>query len=236
MIWWNKMGEQSSRKSAIQRRAEPMESGPGASRRVSRGLMQALERRQIVPGQRLIETEIALQYGVGRNAVREAIQWLAAHGVIEVSRHRSAAIRQLDVAEALEVIDVAAAVIGLAANLAARQFRAEAHQQILTQAESELRAACDADAAGATGRARRHFYRMLIELGGNRELHRLFPAIGLPVVHAHYPAGRAARLHPEEFADITRAVACRDPEGAEAAARTHMARMRAAIQAEGARA
>lgn len=37
-----------------------------------------------MPGQRLIETELLLRFGVGRNAVREAIHWLAAKGIVEM--------------------------------------------------------------------------------------------------------------------------------------------------------
>ena len=94
----------------------------GASRRVSRGIMRALELGQLVPGQRLIETQLAAEYRVGRNAVREAVQWLSATGVIDLSRYRSAALRELDPVETLEVLEVAEAVIGLLLKAAARRL------------------------------------------------------------------------------------------------------------------
>src|SRR5580692_1352120 len=92
----------------------------GAIDRVAQEILSALERRRLVPGQRLIETEIALSLGVGRNAVREAIQRLAAKGIIDLSRNRSPSIRQLDLDETMEVLEVADEMFGLAARVAAR--------------------------------------------------------------------------------------------------------------------
>src|ERR1700693_5469543 len=93
-----------------------------ASDRVSFGIIQALEQQRMVAGQRLIEPALASQFGVGRNAVREAIQRLAARGIVDLSRNRSPAIRMLSVEEAMEVLEVAEAMTGLLARGAARKF------------------------------------------------------------------------------------------------------------------
>src|SRR3546814_3335354 len=55
----------------------------GATQRVYLGILQDLEKHRMVPGQRLVETELALHFGVGRNAVREAMQRLAVRGVVD---------------------------------------------------------------------------------------------------------------------------------------------------------
>lgn len=44
-----------------------------------------------MPAQRLVEMELASQYGVGRNSVREALQRLEAEGIVELFRNRGAA-------------------------------------------------------------------------------------------------------------------------------------------------
>ena len=69
--------------------------------------MKDLEEGRMVPGQMLAETNIAVRFGVGRNAVREAMQQLGARGVIDLSRHRSPTIRLLDKAETSEILAVA---------------------------------------------------------------------------------------------------------------------------------
>lgn len=201
--------------------------GHGAGRTVSRGIMRALERRQLAAGQRLVETDLAAQFGVGRNAVREAIQWLSAHGAIDVTRHRSPAIRQLDPAETQEVLDVAAPIMGLMARAAARRYRPEAHGVSLHAALQALKAADEDDTPGAFSQARRRFYRLLIEIGANRELKRVFPAIGMHVLYAQYPSGRLRRF--SDFQAIAEAITAGDAEAAEAAGRAQIEAVRASV-------
>ena len=199
--------------------AELSGNAKGAARSVSRGLMRGLEQGRIVPGQRLIETDLAAEYGVGRNAVREAIQWLAAQGAIDVSRFRSPAIRRLDEGEAQDVLDTAEPILALMARAAARNFREE-HAEALASASKALEGEDFA-------RARRHFYGALLAIGGNRELPRLFRVSGLQILYAQYREAGAARAHLEALA---RAVALGDPMAAEAAAKHHVAAIRRALK------
>ena len=205
----------------------PAESG--ASRRVSRGIMRALEQNRLVPGQRLVETALAAEYRVGRNAVREAVQWLAAHGVIDVSRHRSAALRQLDAAETLDVLEVAEPLIGLLAKAAARNYQAGTHENRLKTALGEVE---QADSSGFA-RARRHLYRTLLEIGGNKELQRLFPAVGLHILLAQYRTVIQAAQCVRDFRAMAVAVAAHDVDHAHALGRAHIGRIRKAILAQG---
>lgn len=192
--------------------------------------MQALERGRLMPGQRLVETALATEYGVGRNAVREAVQWLAAHGIVDITRHRSAALRRLDAAETLEVLEIAEALIGLLAKAAAGGFQETAHAVLLAGA---LAAVARADEAGFA-RARRHMYGTLLEIGGNRALARLFPAAGLDILFAQYRAAVPARQGLEDFRVLATAIANRDVEHAHALGRAHIARLRAAVLSAGA--
>ena len=59
-----------------------------------------------MPGQRLVEVDLAAQFGVSRNSVREALQRLAAQGLVDLFRNKGAAIRTLSPQETLEVLDV----------------------------------------------------------------------------------------------------------------------------------
>jgi DNA-binding GntR family transcriptional regulator len=187
--------------------------------------MQALEQGRLAPGQRLVETSLAAEYRVGRNAVREAVQWLAALGIIDVSRHRSASLRRLDPAETLDVLEVAEAIIGLLLKAAARNFRPASHEKRLQAALAEIE---QAD-AGAFARARRHFYAALLDIGGNGELHRLFPAIGLHILFAQYRAALAKPHGLDLFRAMAASVANRDAEHAHTLGRAHIAQLRQAI-------
>ncbi len=200
--------------------------GPGASRRVSRGIMQALEQQRMVPGQRLVETELAAHYGVGRNAVREAVQWLAAHGVIDLTRHRSATIRRLDAAETADALDVAEPLVGLIVTTAARRYRAQDHRVLLETALARLEDGARADTPGAFSRSRRLFYRALIEIGGNSELSRLFRVLGLHIVYAQHRSPGLEQGRLGDFQAMAAAVAAGDVARGETAGRDHVARVR----------
>lgn len=203
--------------------------GPGASRRVSRGIMQALETQQLVPGQRLVETDLAQQYGVGRNAVREAVQWLAAHGVIDLTRHRSAAIRRLDAAETADTLDVAEPLVGLIVRTAARRYRTQDHRAPLEEALARLEQGAEADAPGDFSRGRRHFYRTLIEIGGNSELSRLFRSLGLHIVYAQYRSPGLERGRLADFQAMAAAVVAGNVERGETAGRAHVMAVRGIV-------
>src|SRR3546814_19344995 len=78
---------------------EMQEYGPsgepaGSARPAFLGILRDLETGRMVPGQRLVETELASRHGVGRNAAREAMQQLDARGVVDPTPHRSPAIRK----------------------------------------------------------------------------------------------------------------------------------------------
>ena len=202
----------------------------GASQRVYLGIMQDLEAHRMVPGQRLIETDLAARFGVGRNAVREAIQRLSVRGVVDPSPNRSPSIRHLDLAEAHEILDVATALTSLAARAAARAFDPARHAGTLDAAMEALDAVDTTSGPGHFSRARRQFYRTMLWIGGNRELQRLFPAIGMHIVYSQYQSPTLQQLRMADYRIIGEALVANDPDAAERGARRHVDSVRAAIE------
>lgn len=200
----------------------------GSTRRVYLGILGDIDDGRMVPGQRLVETDLALRFEVGRNAVREAMQHLAGRGVVDLSPNRSPAIRSMDLAECLEVLDVALAMTRLAVRVAASRY-APAHRAAFDIAIADLVEAAASGEAAQFSRARRGFYRTLLLVGGNRELQRLFPAIGMHIIYAQYPSPRLQGIRLADYQAIARAIAASDPDGAEAEAIAHVAHVRAII-------
>jgi DNA-binding GntR family transcriptional regulator len=199
-----------------------------SSRRVYLGIMRDLEEGRMVPGQRLAETDLATRFGVGRNAVRESIQHLAARGVVDLSPHRSPMIRTLDLAETMEVLDVANAMTGLAARAAALNFQ-ESHAELTAGAIALLEEADSDDEPATFSRARRNFYRVLLHIGGNRELQRLFPAIGMHIIYAQNQSRQLRGIRITDYRQIMDAIAVRKPSAAERAGRAHVENVREII-------
>ena len=203
---------------------------PSAARKVYRGVMEDLEHHRLVTGQRLVETELALRFAVGRNAVREAMQLLAARGVIDLQPNRSSVIRQLDEAETYEVLDVAEVLTAFAAREAARNFASAPNAAMLTVATDQLAHPALSDDPGLFSAARRNFYRALLEVAGNRELNRLFPAIGMHIIYSQYQSPWLRDLRLADYAAMYEAIAAGNEAGADAAAHDHVGKVRAAVR------
>jgi DNA-binding GntR family transcriptional regulator len=200
-----------------------------SSHRVFRGIMTDLEVGRMVPGQRLAETDLAARYGVGRNAVREAMQQLAGRGIIDLNRHRSPAIRMLDMAETMEVLDVAEALTALVARTSAAKFDEPLHGALLRSTMTLFAEADTDDEPGRFSRARRHFYRALLVIGGNRELQRLFPAISMHIIYAQYQTRQLRGIRLADYRSIIEAIVRGDAAGAEQAGRDHVSHVRQVI-------
>ncbi|MDB5581479.1 MAG: GntR family transcriptional regulator [Bradyrhizobium sp.] len=205
-------------------------SDTGAVERVYLGIMQALEDQSMSPGQRLVDADLSKRFGVGRNAVREALQRLATRGVIDLNRYRSASIRELDLAETMEILTVAAEVTALAAQLAAAHFDLAAHRETLMSVMGQLADDVAMRDPAKFSQARRGFYRTLLAIGGNRELQRLFPAVGIHMVYSQYRSQRLTDIRLADYQSIGSAILANDAHEAGLRARAHVERARAAIQ------
>ena len=193
------------------------------------GVVNGLEAQRFAPGQRLVEVDLAQQFGVGRNSVREALQRLAADGIVDTFRHRGVAIKSLSAQQTLDVLDVAERMTGLLARSAARGIQAGKSAQTIGAALEQLRAAVDEGDSEAFGRARRNFYRGLLEASGSLELKRLFPSIQMPIVYAQHRFTALQKIRLRDYVAIGRAVMDADDAAADAAGMDHVRHVRAEI-------
>lgn len=197
-----------------------------ASDRVFFGIVNGLEAHRFVPGQRLVEVDLTVQFGVGRNSVREALQKLAADGLVDISRHKGATIRSLTLQATLDVLDVAERMTGLLARSAARCIAESANGQAASKAMELLVHADKVNDPEAFAKARRHFYRSLLEIGGSSELKRLFPSIHMPIVHAQHRLPTLQKLRLRDYRIIAKAVLAGDEGAADMAGTSHVRNVR----------
>ena len=200
-----------------------------ASGSVFYGIMKGLDAQSFVPGQRLVEVDLAAQYGVSRNSVREALQRLAAEGVVELSRNKGAAIRSLSLKQTLEVLDVAERMTGLLAKSAAQGI-ADGHPPAsIEQALRELTQADQAHDTEAFAAARRSLYRALLEASGSQELRRLFPSIQMPIVYAQHRPATLQKVRMRDYQAMSDAILAGNAQAADKAGIAHVQNVRAAI-------
>ena len=201
-----------------------------ATDRVAREILNALEERRLVPGQRLIETDLALSFGVGRNAVREAIQRLAAKGIVDLARNRSPAIRQMDLTETMEVLEVAEEMFALVARVAAREFRPRVHAARVREVARRLQDCRRGGTRASLSAVRRDFYRVLLDIGSNRELRRHFATIQMQIIYAQFESDDLSYARLDDYGAICDAVITNRVKSAETSARSHVRRVRQIIQ------
>jgi DNA-binding FadR family transcriptional regulator len=136
----------------------------------------------------------------------------------------------------MDVLEVAERMTGLLARSAARGVAAGRGSQALAlalalaRALQQLRSADSAQDPDAFARARRSFWRALLELAANRELRRLFPSIHMPIVYAQHPIAALQKLRLRDYEAIGQAVAQGREDMADARGMEHVRNVRREIQ------
>lgn len=195
----------------------------GPFEKAYRGLMRALYEGNFIPGQRLIAPDLMRHFGVGRGTIREVLHRLASSGVVTIVPNRGAQVRQLTRREVGEVLEIVELLLGLAARGAARSINAGDAADRLRALHETLRSKEAMEDFPRYLRAREDYYRFIVQLSGNRELQRLFPAAQVHIMRVQLRSyGRAADSSRDDFVELTDAILAGDHIRAEAAGRTHV--------------
>jgi DNA-binding GntR family transcriptional regulator len=191
---------------------------------VTAALRAAILAGEYAPNQRLVEIDLCERFGTSRFILRSALQDLAAQGLVEFQRNRGARVREVSLAEAIEITEVRILLEGmLAARAAARVSKSDtamlrtlirdmrtavAKSELLTYSElnARLHVAVRDIAAHETAS------RLLRQLRDQTVRHQFSLAL-VP--------GRPAASLPQHEA-IVAAITAREPEEAERAMHSHL--------------
>lgn len=121
------------------------------------------------PGERLDEVSLAERFGVSRTPVREALQQLAAGGLIELRPNRGAIVSAPNASQLLEMFDVMAELEAMCGQRAARRMMPEDEAR-LKSTLAACRAAMEAGDPDAYYFENEHFHRAIYSASGNRFL------------------------------------------------------------------
>lgn len=191
---------------------------------VSTAIRQALSSGDMVPGQRLIEQELAESLHVTRSAVREALQDLAGDGLIELVPRRGARVRIVSVDEAIQITECRAALEGMCARRAAERASADARQGLREIGTRMSQAVAEQDLTTYSG-LNRELHSAIAHMSGQTVAAGLLDRLKGQMVRYQFRLalrpGRAAQSLPQHLA-IIEAIVTGDPAAAEAAARAHL--------------
>lgn len=134
------------------------------------------------PDTRLYEHRLAIDLGVSRTPVREALAMLDAEELVVSTRNRGTIVRRVSASEVQEIYEVRAVLEGHAARLAAERITPE-QLSVLKQLDAEMNRALhggwddDDERVRKLGELNAEFHRTIAAAAGNRVLARTMASL-----------------------------------------------------------
>jgi DNA-binding GntR family transcriptional regulator len=202
----------------------PAITGVRGRRLAGERLRQAIGAGNMAPGQRLVEEELAAQFGVTRASVRAALFDLTDEGLAERIPNRGARVRTVTAAEAVAITECRMALEGLCAAKAAAAITAAGAQR-LRQLGGQLQRAVAGGEMMAYSALNHELHRLVREMSGQAVAAGLLERLNAQLVRHQFRLslrpGRPQASLGEHLAIID-AIAAGRPAQAEEATRRHL--------------
>lgn len=179
---------------------------------------------RLAPGQRLVEADLAAQYGVVRSGVRAALLDLSAEGLVERIPQRGSRVRTLTLEEAIEVTEARMVLESLCAAKAADRITEQGIVELKTLGERMARAVADGDDL-EYAELDDALHRMIRELSGQRTVTTIIERLRVLNIRHHFRMTRLPRRPQtslEAHLRIITAISARNPDAASAAMTEHL--------------
>ncbi len=143
---------------------------------VANQIREAIKSGKLKPGDRLIETVLAREMNIGRNAVREAIRYIEKEGLIVTTPFKGAQVVEMSQNDLKDIYDVRNALETLALNTLAMKIDNE-KTRVLDAVVKEMKAVSKKSNLQAIIDVDLKFHRTLCELSENKVLLEAWSAI-----------------------------------------------------------
>ncbi|MFE9648349.1 GntR family transcriptional regulator [Streptomyces sp. NPDC006365] len=187
-------------------------------------LRQAILRGEMAPAQRLVENELAEQFGVTRASVRAALIDLAAEGLVERIPNRGSRVRLVTVDEAVAITECRMVLEGLCAAKAAVEATDDQLTELADLGTAMSKAVADGEPMTYSG-LNQELHAKIQQFSGQQVAVELLDRLNAQLVrHRFQLALRPGRpqLSVNEHLAMIEAIRARDPQAADAAARDHL--------------
>ena len=145
---------------------------PALYEQVAERLRTRIFAHELQPGAWIDEQDLALEYGISRTPLREALKVLAAEGLVVLKPRRGCYVTELSEQDLDEVFPVMAVLEGKVAELAARRVTSADFDR-LTAIHDDLEKHAAANNADRFFEANQRFHDALQNIAGNRYLAQL---------------------------------------------------------------
>jgi DNA-binding GntR family transcriptional regulator len=184
-------------------------------------LLEKILSGELQPGDRLVELQLAKEFGTSQAPVREALGELKTLGFVEHESYRGTRVRKMTEERLAEIYPVRAALEELAIREAAGRMDGEVSE--LREEFEGMHRAAEAGDPQTLSRHDASFHRIIVEAAGNGVLLDTWRTLGVQA--RTYVTMLKADADLVEIADLHRplleALADRSPEAAAAALRWH---------------
>ncbi|MFE0800591.1 GntR family transcriptional regulator [Streptomyces sp. NPDC058812] len=198
--------------------------GEQAKQRALGQLRQAILRGEMAPAQRLVENELAEQFGVTRASIRAALIDLESQGLVERIRNRGSRVRVVTVEEAVAITECRLVLEGLCAAKAAVVVDDEQLAE-LKDLGTAMRKAVAGGEPLTYSDLNHELHARIREFSGQRTAVELLERLNAQLVRHRFQLalrpGRPQQSLNEHLAMIE-TIEARDPQAAEAAVRAHL--------------
>lgn len=171
----------------------------------------------LVPGQRIDENSLAKRFSVSRTPVREAMQQLAASGLVQLRGRHGAIVSELTIPDLLDAFQLVAKLEGMCAELAARRMSRDQQLEMQKQHDACVARVQGNDPLGFYD-ANKRFHEVVYAGSHNRFLQEEIRRLRLLVA----PYRRLITFQPgrmreslDEHAAVMAAIVSNDSEAAE---------------------
>ncbi len=199
-----------------------------------RTLKDQILTQAFTPGQRLNVDDLAIQLGVSRTPVKDALNMLASEGLVEIVPRRGTFVAGVSAEEIADVFELRRALELLAADLLVEKITDDG----LANLRASLAALEESMAGGgdAAEHLRRNaaFHRLFVQLAGNRKLLEIYNGLNVHIqiarVHARWENWQQRRRqeHAEHLA-ILKGLEGRDGARLAAAVNAHIRRSKQSL-------
>ncbi|GAA2029375.1 GntR family transcriptional regulator [Yaniella flava] len=194
-------------------------------------LRQDIVTGNLVPHQRLVETDVAEEHGASRGEVRLALNELITEGLVERIPNRGARIRKVSRQEALEITEVRGAVESLCARKAAEKISDEQAQD-LRDIGTQMETAVERGARDEYSNLNRQLHNFIIEIAEQPTAAQTIRRLRGQAIRYHFQLStqpdRPQVSLPQHLA-IIEAICARDSELAATAMHAHLTSVTQAI-------
>ena len=191
-------------------------------------LVQKITRIELAPGAALLEKQLSAELGIGRTPLREALQRLAAEGLVNHHPHRGMFVTDISATSVQQIYEFRTLIDGHAAKLAAVRASAEDAQSLL-RLHHDLVQATEEDDIDRYVELDRRFYVQLAKAARNIYLEEAIPRIFNLHLRLWFLISKRlggwhgiAQSHEKMTRSLAEAVARHDPDEAEFAVRSYI--------------